>query len=101
MRAVYTGHETLTFSDYTDLDTGRTLTAVPGRVYDVAPAGGRPVPEIPAGWFTPAYGAQTPARLAEPQPEPEAAPEPEPEPGPVPDGEPEEPQPEEQEQPAE
>ena len=48
MRAVYTGHEALTFSDYLDLDTGRTLTAVPGGTYDVAPAGGgRPAPALP------------------------------------------------------
>ena len=48
MRAVYTGHEALTFNDYLDGDTGRTLTAVPGGVYDVAPAGGgRPVPALP------------------------------------------------------
>ena len=50
MRAVFTGHETLTFMDYLDLDTGRTLTAEPGRVYDVAPAGGRPVPVLPPGF---------------------------------------------------
>ena len=50
MRAVFTGHETLTFMDYLDLETGRTLTAEPGRVYDVAPAGGRPVPVLPPGF---------------------------------------------------
>ena len=51
-RAAYTGNETLTFSDYLDLDTGRTLTAEPGGTYDVAPAGGS-VPEVPVPWFTP------------------------------------------------
>lgn len=54
--AAYHGHETLTFPDYTDLDTGRTLTADPGRSYDVAPASGRLVPDLPAGWFTPLEG---------------------------------------------
>ena len=53
MRAVYTGHETLTFTDYLDGETGRTLTAEPGRVYDVTPASGRLVPDLPAGWFVP------------------------------------------------
>ena len=50
MRAVFTGHESLTFMDYLDLETGRTLLAEPGRVYDVAPAGGRPVPVLPPGF---------------------------------------------------
>jgi hypothetical protein len=54
VRAVYTGHEVLTFSDYLDLETGRTLTAVPGGTYDMAPASGRLVPDVPAGWFAPA-----------------------------------------------
>lgn len=51
MRAAYTGHEALTFSDYTDLETGKTLHAEPGRSYDVAPASGRVVPEMPEPWF--------------------------------------------------
>jgi hypothetical protein len=50
-RAAYTGHEALTFSDYTDLETGKTLHAEPGGVYDVAPASGRVVPEVPEPWF--------------------------------------------------
>jgi len=54
VRAVYTGHETLTFTDYLDGETGRTLTAEPGGVYEVAPASGRMVPDIPTGWFVPA-----------------------------------------------
>jgi len=53
VRAVYTGHETLTFTDYLDGETGRTLTAEPGGVYDVTPASGRLVPDLPAGWFVP------------------------------------------------
>ena len=80
--AAYTGHETLTFPDYLDLGTGRTLTAEPGRSYDVAPASGRAVPEVPAGWFTPLEG-EAPAEAAD---VPEAAAEPEGEPG---SGEPE------------
>ena len=52
MRAAYTGHEALTFSDYTDLTTGMTLRAEPGQVYDIAPASGRVVPEFPEPWFT-------------------------------------------------
>ena len=51
MRAAYTGHEALTFGDYLDLDTGKTLLAEPGGVYDIAPASGRNVDEIPAPWF--------------------------------------------------
>ena len=50
--AAYNGSEALTFSDYVDLETGRTLHAEPGGVYEVAPASGRPVPDIPEPWFT-------------------------------------------------
>jgi hypothetical protein len=50
--ATYLGHEALTFPDYLDLETGRTLTAEPGGTYDVAPASGRLVPDLPAQWFT-------------------------------------------------
>ena len=52
MRAAYSGTETLTFSQYMDLGTGKTLTADPGGVYDIAPASGRVVPELPEPWFT-------------------------------------------------
>ena len=52
--AVYNGHEALTFTDYTDLATGQTLHAEPREEpYDVAPASGRVVPEVPEPWFTP------------------------------------------------
>ena len=54
MRAAYTGHEALTFGDYIDLETGRTLRAEPGGVYDIMPASGRNVDGIPAPWFVPA-----------------------------------------------
>lgn len=54
VRAVYTGTETLTFSQYIDAGTGKTLRAEPGGVYDVTPASGHVVPEIPAAWFVPA-----------------------------------------------
>jgi hypothetical protein len=50
--AAYTGHETLTFPDYLNLATGKTLTAEPGESYDVSPASGRLVPDIPAALFT-------------------------------------------------
>ena len=50
--AAYTGHEALTFGDYTDLETGQALRAEPGGVYDIAPASGRVVPEFPEPWFT-------------------------------------------------
>lgn len=52
--AAYNGHEALTFPDYLDLGTGKTLHAEPGETYDIAPASGRLVPDIPQGWFTPA-----------------------------------------------
>ena len=52
--AAYHGHEALTFPDYTDLGTGKTLHAEPrDEPYDIAPASGRAAPDIPAGWFTP------------------------------------------------
>ena len=59
--AAYNGSEALTFSDYVDLETGRTLHAEPGHVYEVAPASGRPVPDLPEPWFTPA--APRPSRV--------------------------------------
>ena len=52
--AAYTGHEPLTFPDYLDLDTGKTLHADPRpEPYDIAPASGRLVPDVPEAWFTP------------------------------------------------
>ena len=56
--AAYNGSEALTFSDYVNLETGRTLHAEPGKVYEVAPASGRPVPDVPEGWFTPVQFAK-------------------------------------------
>jgi hypothetical protein len=50
--AAYTGYEPLTFSDYIDMGTGHTLRAEPGQTYDIAPASGRMVPDIPEPWFT-------------------------------------------------
>ena len=47
------GTETLTFGQFIDLETGKTLHAEPGRVYDITAASGHVVPEIPAGWFVP------------------------------------------------
>jgi hypothetical protein len=52
MRVVYAHHEPLTFTDYLNLETGQTLTAEPGVTYDIAPASGRVVPELPEPWFT-------------------------------------------------
>ena len=47
-RVRYTGVHAGTLMDYTDLETGRAVEAVPGGVYDVAPASGRAVPDMPA-----------------------------------------------------
>jgi hypothetical protein len=79
MRAAYTGHEALTFGDYIDLETGRTLLAEPGGVYDIAPASGRNVDEIPAPWFVLATPVKERATLkavplAPPEPAPESLP---------------------------
>jgi hypothetical protein len=52
VRAAYTGTEALTFSQYIDLDTGKTLTAEPGGVYDITPASGHAVDDMPEPWFT-------------------------------------------------
>ena len=82
MRVAYGGQEALTFMDYRDTETGRTLYAVPGGVYDIEPVSGRPVDEVPAPWFTAVEGEPVPpADAAEPDavPEPEAQPEPAPE----------------------
>ena len=89
MRAVYTGHEALTFPDYLDQDTGKTLHAQPGRVYDITPASGRAAAEVPVPWFTSLGEAWTPVALTEPEPEPEPEPQPEPEDVPEPGTEPE------------
>ena len=51
--AAFNGQEALVFGDYLDLGTGKTLRAVPGGLYDVAPASGRVVPEFPEPWFSP------------------------------------------------
>lgn len=74
MKAAYTGHVPLMFTDYIDLETGRVLTAEPGGVYDIIPASGRNTPEIPGQWFTPADGeAPEPAEAAASEPEAPAA----------------------------
>lgn len=67
MRVAYGGQEAMTFMDYIDTATGRTLHAEPGGVYDITPAG-RPVDEYPANWFT----AVDPEELARLQAEREA-----------------------------
>ena len=78
-RAAYAGHEALTFTDYLDLDTGKTLRAEPGGTYDIAPASGRVVPEVPEPWFTAAGPAPEAAPGLEADAEPLALPGPEPE----------------------
>jgi hypothetical protein len=72
VRVAYAGIETLTFNQYIDLDTGKTLTAEPGRVYDIAPASGRVVPEVPEPWFTPVEPKALEAGPAD-EPAPETA----------------------------
>ena len=85
MRVAYVGHEALTFADYIDLEAGRTLHAEPGRVYDIAPASGRVVPEVPEPWFVavvvPSWDTLELERqlASEPAPEAEASLVPEPE----------------------
>ena len=89
MRVAYGGQEALTFMDYTDTETGRTLYAVPGGVYDITPVSGRPVDEVPAPWFTAVEGEPVPpVYAAEPDavPAPEPTPAPEAQPEPIPEG---------------
>ena len=61
VRAAYTGNEALTFGQFIDLGTGKTLHAEPGGVYEVIPASGHVVPEIPAAWFVPVDDQDQPA----------------------------------------
>ena len=70
MRVAYTGHEALTFGDYLDLETGKTLHAVPGGVYDIAPASGHVVPGFPVPWFKFADEEGPGEPVAEPETEP-------------------------------
>ena len=94
MRVAYTGHEALTFTDYIDLEAGKTLHAEPGGVYDIAPASGRNVLEVPEPWFVrvvlPSLGVWIGVGREltdEGTPEPELTPDvvPEPDPAPEPD----------------
>lgn len=85
MRVAYGGQEALTFMDYRDTETGRTLYAVPGGVYDITPVSGRVVDEVPAPWFTRVKGPPAPPVYAA---EPDAVPEPAPEPAPEPETQP-------------
>lgn len=76
MRAVYVGHEALRFNDYLDLETGRTLLAEPGGVYDIIPASGHVVPDFPSPWFAAADREAEPEPAAEPEPQSEPDQEP-------------------------
>jgi hypothetical protein len=76
MRAAYTGYQALTFGDYMNLSTGRTLVAEPGGEYDIMPASGRNVDDIPAPWFVAVPPAEERALKSAPEPEPESGPEP-------------------------
>ena len=78
VRAVYVGHEALTFNDYIDVETGRTLFAEPGHSYDIIPASGHLVPDFPAPWFVAAEWEPGPETAAEPEPVQEPQPELEP-----------------------
>ena len=75
MRVAYGGQETLTFMDYIDLGTGRTLLAEPGGMYDITPVSGRPVDEAPAPWFAPVddqvWAEAQAVSEVEPEPQPE------------------------------
>lgn len=80
--AAYGHHEALTFTDYLDLGTGKTLHAEPGGTYDISPAAGRVVADVPAPWFTPVTawdgGSEeeaAPEAEAEPAAEPDEAPD--------------------------
>ena len=88
MRCAYVGHEALTFTDYIDLEAGKTLHAEPGGVYDIAPASGRNVLEVPEPWFVAVAGEVPDPQAWAWAAEPDATPEPElvPEPAPEPDG---------------
>jgi hypothetical protein len=41
VRVVYTGIEVMTYLDYRDLSTEKTLTVIPGQTYSIALASGR------------------------------------------------------------
>ena len=79
VRVAYTGTEALTFSQYMDAETGRTLHAVPGGFYDIIPASGHAVPDVPEPWFVavqdevpvPETWAAEPDAVPEPEPQPE------------------------------
>lgn len=68
MRAAFTGTHGLTFMDYIDGETGRTLTAEPGGVYEVVPVGAHPLPDIPPG-FVAAEAPKSPKKKPKPDDE--------------------------------
>jgi len=48
---MYSGYLSVTYGDYIDLGTGKSLQVVPGGVYDIQ-ATGFGAPDIPPGDFT-------------------------------------------------
>ena len=61
MPFTFTGDSTLTYVQYMDVQADRTLTAVPGRPYEMAPAGNWNLPVPPAdGRWEPAAGGDPP-----------------------------------------
>jgi hypothetical protein len=42
MSVLYSGHVTMTYPDYIDAATGKTLVCVPGQSYNIVPASGHP-----------------------------------------------------------
>lgn len=66
----YLGHETMTYMDYLDVNTGKTLTCVPGQTYTFVPASGHaaPMSAVPGdGRFTVGSGRGTEKETIEPE----------------------------------
>lgn len=64
MAVQYLGHMTMTYMDYIDLATGKTLVAVPGQSYNIIPNGGHAaaLPAVPSdGRFTAGTGREAKA----------------------------------------
>lgn len=63
MSVLYSGHVTMTYPDYIDAVTGKTLVCVPGQSYNIVPASGHPSSastSMPTdGRFTASAGRET------------------------------------------